>query len=51
LYDLDSGATYRFSHENPAVAKLYEEFLEEPLSKTSHKYLHTTQVAWTLDKK
>ena len=50
LYDLDSGATYRFSHENPAIQKLYKEFLGEPLSHTAHEYLHTSQINWTLDK-
>ena len=28
-------------YENPAVQKLYEEFLGEPLSEKSHKLLHT----------
>ena len=50
LYNLDSNATLRFSHENPAVQQLYSEFFGEPLSETSHKYLHTSQAAWTLDK-
>lgn len=31
----------RKSHENPAVKKLYEEFLEEPNSKLAHHLLHT----------
>ncbi|MFW5776765.1 MAG: iron hydrogenase small subunit, partial [Spirochaetota bacterium] len=26
---------------NPSIQKLYKEFLGEPLSETSHKYLHT----------
>ncbi len=32
---------YRQSHENPAVKKLYEIFLKEPLGHKSHELLHT----------
>ncbi len=31
----------RYSHENPYVKQLYEEFLGHPLSEKSHKLLHT----------
>jgi iron only hydrogenase large subunit-like protein len=31
----------RKSHDNPAVKKLYEEFLIAPLGEKSHKLLHT----------
>ncbi|MCI0498601.1 MAG: [FeFe] hydrogenase, group A [Planctomycetales bacterium] len=41
LYDLDRSKTIRRSHDNPDVQKLYKEFLQRPLSPTSHKYLHT----------
>jgi iron-only hydrogenase group A len=41
LYDLDRHRTIRRSHENPAVQRLYKEFLQRPLSPISHKYLHT----------
>ncbi len=41
LYDLDRAKTIRRSHDNPDVQKLYKEFLHSPLSKVSHKYLHT----------
>ncbi len=41
LYDLDRGKTIRRSHDNPGVQKLYKEFLGQPLSDMSHKYLHT----------
>lgn len=41
LYDLDAKNELRFSHENPAVKKLYEDFLEKPLSHKSHELLHT----------
>lgn len=41
IYADDERAAVRMSHENPAVLKLYEEFLEAPLSEASHRYLHT----------
>jgi len=41
IYDEDEAMTIRKSHENPAVKKLYEEFLGEPLSHKSHELLHT----------
>jgi iron only hydrogenase large subunit-like protein len=41
IYDEDEHMPLRKSHENPAVKKLYEEFLGEPLSHKSHELLHT----------
>lgn len=41
IYDEDEAMTIRKSHENPAVAALYKEFLGEPLSHKSHDLLHT----------
>lgn len=41
LYDLDSGAKFRYSHENPDVRRLYEKHLERPLSHKAHMLLHT----------
>ncbi len=46
LYSLDKANALRFSHENPAVQKAYEEYFEKPLSHVSHKLLHTDQEAW-----
>lgn len=42
IYEEDEALTIRKSHENPDVIKIYKEFLHEPNSHTSHKYLHTT---------
>ncbi len=42
IFDHDRELTYRKSHENPAVKKLYEEFLEAPNSHLAHHLLHTT---------
>jgi len=40
LYLDDQIHKIRLSHENPMIKKLYEEFLEKPLSEKAHKYLH-----------
>ena len=37
----DSKLKFRKSHENPAIKKLYKDFLEEPLGYRSHELLHT----------
>ena len=42
LYNIDKNSKYRKSHENPAIKKLYEEYLEKPGSYRAHKLLHTT---------
>ena len=42
LYKIDEQSAIRKSHKNPAIKKLYEEFLEKPGSYRAHKYLHTT---------
>ena len=49
LYSLDDVNDIRFSHENPTVIELYKEFLGEPLSELSHKYLHTEVKDWDLE--
>jgi NADH-quinone oxidoreductase subunit G len=41
LYDEDKDLKYRKSHENPAVIKLYQDYLEKPLGEKSHHLLHT----------
>ncbi|EJO5348246.1 iron hydrogenase small subunit [Clostridium botulinum] len=41
LYYEDRNKPIRKSHENPAIIKLYEEFLEKPNSDLAHKLLHT----------
>ena len=42
LYSIDEKSTIRKSHENPAIKKLYEEYLEKPGSHKAHELLHTT---------
>ncbi len=41
LRRLDSACKLRRSHDNPDIAKLYEDFLEAPLSHKAHDLLHT----------
>jgi NADH-quinone oxidoreductase subunit G len=48
LYALDQQMPLRFSHENPEVLKLYEEYLEKPLSHRAHELLHTDHDAWKM---
>ncbi len=42
IYQGDKKLKIRKAHENPAIKKLYEEFLGEPLSEKAHQLLHTT---------
>lgn len=41
VYRHDHQQQVRKSHENPAIIKLYEDFLGEPLGHVSHNLLHT----------
>ncbi len=46
IYEEDAACEVRKSHENPAVLKLYEEFLTEgPCGHKSHELLHTHYTA------
>lgn len=44
LYQEDQSLTYRRSHHNPRVLKMYEEYFEQPGGHKSHKLLHTHYV-------
>ncbi len=46
LYNLDKSNSLRFSHENPSVIKIYEDYFGKPLSHRSHELLHTNQNDW-----
>jgi NADP-reducing hydrogenase subunit HndD len=41
IYEEDQGKPIRKSHENPFIQKLYDEYLDKPMSKRSHELLHT----------
>ncbi len=51
LYELDANEKLRFSHENPSVLAVYEEYFEKPLSHKSHELLHTDHFAWKVNNK
>lgn len=40
LYYLDKRRPVRYSHENPEIKKLYQDYLEKPLSEKAHHLLH-----------
>jgi iron-only hydrogenase group A len=42
LYSIDRKRSIRRSHKNPAIQKIYEVFLINPLSEKSHELLHTS---------
>jgi len=42
IYEIDTDKKLRKSHENPAIIKIYEDYLGKPLSHLSHELLHTT---------
>lgn len=48
LYELDQNNPLRFSHENPVVQTLYQEYLGEPLGEKAHHLLHTDHKAWDM---
>ena len=50
LYYLDRTNPLRFSHENPAVLKVYEEYFGKPLSHKAHELLHTDHFSWDVIK-
>ncbi|MDD5644253.1 MAG: NADH-dependent [FeFe] hydrogenase, group A6 [bacterium] len=41
IYEEDESMAIRKSHDNPAIKKLYEDFLEKPNSHKAHELLHT----------
>lgn len=51
LYQDDRDSTVRCSHENPEVARVYADFLGEPLGPRAHQLLHTRYTARPLYKR
>jgi iron-only hydrogenase group A len=45
LYQDDRECSIRYSHENPEVIRVYDEFLGRPLGDRAHKLLHTCYTA------
>ena len=48
LWQLDAASGIRFSHENPDIQVLYQDYLGQPLGERSHHLLHTDHTAWQL---
>ncbi len=48
LWTMDKGMKLRFSHENPSVKMIYEEYYGEPLSHKAHELLHTDHFGWDM---
>ena len=48
LWQLDAASGIRFSHENPDILALYQDYLGKPLGERSHHLLHTDHTAWNL---
>ncbi|GHT78890.1 hydrogenase [Actinomycetota bacterium] len=48
LRRFDDEAKYRFSHENPDIINIYENFFVEPLSERAEQLLHTDHCAWLM---
>lgn len=50
LWGLDAQAPIRFSHENPSVKLVYDDFFGQPLSERAEELLHTDHTAWSMGK-
>ncbi len=48
LWTMDRGCELRFSHENPSIKLVYDEFFGEPLSERSEELLHTDHFGWKM---
>jgi NADH-quinone oxidoreductase subunit G len=42
LYNDDEQSTYRKSHDNPSIKKIYSDYLGQPMSHKAHSLLHTS---------
>jgi NADH-quinone oxidoreductase subunit G len=48
LWTMDKNMELRFSHENPSIKLVYDEFFGEPLSHVAHELLHTDHFGWDM---
>lgn len=48
LYTLDAEAPVRFSHDNPAIQAIYQEYLDTPCSEKAERLLHCDHNAWSM---
>lgn len=50
LYFLDRTSSLRYSHENPDIKALYENYFDKPNSHKAHHVLHTDHFKWEMPK-
>jgi len=48
LFALDAASSLRYSHENPSVQALYDNYLGKPLSDKAHRLLHSDHSDWSM---
>jgi NADP-reducing hydrogenase subunit HndD len=48
IYTIDKNNKLRFSHENPDIIDLYNDYLGQPCGELAHHLLHTDQHGWDL---
>ncbi|MDD5940432.1 MAG: [FeFe] hydrogenase, group A [Lachnospiraceae bacterium] len=48
LHRIDGKMKIRFSHENPDIQMLYNDYLEKPLSPLAEEILHTDHFGWEM---
>ena len=48
LWNIDKDMSVRFSHENPEIQTLYNQYFHKPLSHRAHELLHTALTAWKM---
>lgn len=48
LWRLDRESAIRYSHENPDIRAIYDEYFEKPLGHKSHHLLHTDHHGWDM---
>jgi NADH-quinone oxidoreductase subunit G len=48
LFALDEGSAMRYSHENPSIIRLYDDYLGKPLSHRAHELLHYEHGLWEM---
>lgn len=49
LHALDEKSKVRYSHENSAIKRIYDEFFGKPLSEKAHHLLHTDHHGWEFE--
>ena len=48
LWELDKKSALRYSHQNPDITAIYNEYFGKPLGERSHHLLHTDHHAWDM---